>query len=1604
MKRIAEAGKWIGLVALMCAIGAPVAVMSQERGKAPSTDARHALVEKARALESRGRPDMAIQLWQQILLADPNNVEALEGLAKSYKLIGQNDKANATLEQLRKVDPKNANIAKIAGLSSTSTQSDQLRHAGELAKQGRSEDAMAVYHALYGERPPDGDIALAYYETLFGTANGKSAAIQAMRALANRNPGDGRYAVELGKMLTYDAKTRAEGVRLLEQHGKDEDAQAALRQALIWEADNPASAAQLRQFLKEHPQDTEIAGHLKENEAKLARMNAGIARTAAEKAAFAALNGNNLELAESRFQAILAAEPSNGRACAGMGFLRMRQNNFAGAVSYLTQAQEAGFKDASVEKALETARFWFTMNQATEAMNANQPEVAMSRFKAALEMRPDSGEALSGVAGLLMRQRKYTDAAAVYEQLRTARPSQSDAWRGAFLAYANDHQVDNALAISASMKEPMRAELLMDPEYVRALAAMQKAAHQTEEARRTLDLALALPFPGDGAHLSAEKLLQYAGILMDAGRYAQAAQLFKRVLDADPNSIPAWTGVVSAHHELGRDAVAIDDVEAMPPAAYEAALMDSGFLSLLGAIYAHANEWEVAQGLLERAIKQQQAAHVEPSAALQLQLANVYLQRNLAEQAYAIYRAVLSAHADNEDAWKGLINALQSSQRSAEALHELAEIPPETRRKMEADVEFLQAESSIYVANNDLPSAVERMGRVQAHYRATHAEMPASVAIQNAWMLYNTRKDRALYPALMALGARADLTDADRATVQTIWADWSVRRANTAMESGYRDRAITLLEAAANAFPDNLDVRKSVAAGYAQVGRARDAVILFKSVPMQDASATDYQSAVSAALAANNKPLAEQWLRQALDRYPRDARILQLAAHYEEARRDRQRAADYYRASLEAMPPTTPVERLAHTLAYPEQDARAHKATTPAELQQLLNPEYEPFPKTAKLPLLPAYGADPYTAAPVVLSAPQAPAQMPEPLAHQARTQTPSAPQEEAPLASNTTISAGGLRLSEQPANPAPAAEDSGMQMRLAQYTPSAQDAASSAYSAPKPSPAKVQESTKPADGAPSATGKPKAPAAKKNKKTESKPAAAKEEKILPLGQTTPEAAPTATPARVAVAPTPTVAAPASLASVPVEAAPEPVATTEGLSDKELQDRNLPPLRGPWVRVQRERQQLTPRDEAELALKTIESGYSGWLGASGVLNYRTGDLGYDHLAALESPFEVSMPLGTAARLTIIGKPVFLDSGAADGNSVITVEEKTTTGSAQVTIAQPIGTLCGPTGVTTTGTTSSTTTMNCGYATAPAQQNSVGIGGEVQLAFKDFAIAGGYTPYGFLVNTFTGRMQLRPAGGPFTFQFSRDPVKDTQLSYAGLRDPAGSNLSTQGQIWGGVTATGGDIQYTRGDAQSGFYLGGGGQYLAGYKVETNTRVHGTGGAYWRAVTSPEYGNLSVGANFFGMHYTHNEDAFTHGMGGYFSPQAYFLANAPITWNGHYRTQFHYNIMGSLGVQAFQTNEAALWPLAQDKALQTAMANASLPAKTSVGPNYDLRTQLAYQVGPHWFIGGFMNANNSRNYASVNAGFAIHYMWRVQPASEEKPTGLLPLEGLRPFIVP
>ncbi len=156
----------VSVIAVCLAIMLQCGLAQKSVAPADAEHTRQVLIANARALEARGRPDMAIQLWQQILLSDPNNTQALAGLARDYKLSGSVKESDQTLNKLRAINPNDPAIAEIEALPTTHAQNDLLRQAGDLARQGKNDEAMNVYRQLYGDHPPDGDIALAYYETM----------------------------------------------------------------------------------------------------------------------------------------------------------------------------------------------------------------------------------------------------------------------------------------------------------------------------------------------------------------------------------------------------------------------------------------------------------------------------------------------------------------------------------------------------------------------------------------------------------------------------------------------------------------------------------------------------------------------------------------------------------------------------------------------------------------------------------------------------------------------------------------------------------------------------------------------------------------------------------------------------------------------------------------------------------------------------------------------------------------------------------------------------------------------------------------------------------------------------------------------------------------------------------------------------------------------------------------------------------------------------------------------------------------------------------------------------------------------------------------------
>ncbi len=1735
--------------------------------------ATQALLDKAHTLEAKGRMDMAAQTWQQVLLADPNNTEALGGLARSAKLSGNQALANTYLQRLRAISPNDPGIARAENMMAQSAQLSQLQQAGKLASQGNYAQAMVVYRQVFGSQPPAGEWSLAYYETEAATEDGRPHAVAGLRALVDKYPQDSRYQIALGRILTYNPKTRAEGRKYLERHPNSPEAVDALKKSLVWDSRNPATSSDIRAYLQKH-KDPQLQDSLKATEAEArasgatrktrgAAQNASAtdageaniatmqqrADTAELRNAYAALNAKRLDDAETRFKAILAKEPKNARALAGIGYVRMNQQNFGGAISFLEQAKADGANDPGLDKNLETSRFFFVLSEGGIALNENDLANAEKKYRQALVMRPNSPEALQGLGGTLMKAGQPQAALPYMQQFLKLKPSAA-AWRGVFTAQFQAGNASAALETEKQIPAAIRAQLLRDPDYLRTLASAYSAVGRDADAQRVLRSALDLPFPADAKGMKAETQLQYASLLLQANRVDQASALYRQVLATDPNNVLAWQGLVNAEHTMQSDQLALQTIESMPPAVYDQALRDSGFLITAAAVYQGNNKYDLAQSLLERAIAARNTSGQVVPVPLQVQLAGLYLQRNDAAHAFPIYQRILKENPDRIDAWRGLLNALHIAGRDQEALAEIQQIPPAVRRQLENNVDYLQTVGQIYNGLGQPRQALVYLNRVQQHYATQHTRPPADVDVQNAWLLYNGMNDAGLYRQLLTLGSRTDLSDDQRRTVQTIWTQWAVRRANQASAANNPRRALAILNAAAESFPDNPAVIKALAGGYVRAGLPKQAILIFKAQDMSSASASDYKAAVGAALAGNDQKDAETWLRYALDKYPKDGEILGLAAKFEQARGDSGRAADYYKAALAALPPPDPGTELAYMLHQPMPlNPRALPSAQAQGLAALLAPgtdaSGQPLRDESVRPYLPSYG-DGYGTPPVQVdggSGYVVPQYMSNPSAGGSRLRdyAPAQRMYDSPAGGYQPPSSlyPGMSESDVPADANPsqdgaqylaeqqeqvqranqvasAAGASALQGAAADdlYAGGAREGAQTGafngevfgpyvpYVAPtlegksavsyqasnvevpsttiitefptgdgKAAPVRNARNTKghatihhkqdaaaeaaeirrrqsdPNSGTTTGVSHPDeladlssgqnvqytggmAPAPGQTSRPSSTSPGAQQTSNGTGGMNLPQSAgqpngdsmgqqypqpirrvngPATTASRrrrtsrtaTAVAGFGPGSAPIFYPSVPTGLSTQPYPDLPPYSfgnegpptDDQLVARNVPPLRSRYSIIDLNREAdggppLTERQRTELDLATLESSYSGWVGGSAIVRVRSGQPGIDRLQDYEVPFEASVVVGKTARFTVVPRAVFLTSGTIDNTRY------------------------------TGGFVPYLGTLPANAVNTPSSQFASGVGGEIQMVTQNLGLSVGYTPYEFLVNNVTARLRYRPAGGPFTLFGERDSVRDTQLSYAGLRDPGSVSLSNSGNIWGGVVSTGGGVRFDHGNERAGFYIGGSGAVLTGYHTLDNSKVEGLGGAYFRIKQFPGYGTLNIGANLFAEHYAHNERALTYGNGGYFSPEVYFLGSVPVTFNGYYKSDWHYVITAGIGVQTFQEDTAIFYPLLVDAPLQNAAfagctipqiaghncPTAQLPVNSNTGANFGIEAEGSYRITEHWYAGAALAANNTNNYNVVQPTVFLRYLFRPQYATEEYPTGLFPVQGFRPLRVP
>jgi thioredoxin-like negative regulator of GroEL len=211
--------------------------------------------------------------------------------------------------------------------------------------------------------------------------------------------------------------------------------------------------------------------------------------------------------------------------------------------------------------------------------------------------------------------------------------------------------------------------------------------------------------------------------------------------------------------------------------------------------------------------------------------------------------------------------------------------------------------------------------------------------------------------------------------------------------------------------------------------------------------------------------------------------------------------------------------------------------------------------------------------------------------------------------------------------------------------------------------------------------------------------------------------------------------------------------------------------------------------------------------------------------------------------------------------------------------------------------------------------------------------------------------------------ARRPVTETLLAYAGTRDPRG------GPSWGQVSRTGGHAGLTLTRSDAGAYAQLAAASYDGHNVRGNASVQLDVGGFARLLTHGQ-NQLTGGLNLDVQAYRHNEDAFTFGHGGYFSPQSFVAVSLPLRFTTK-AGRWHVDARVSPGYQSYREGDTAVFPTAG--ALQAALppGEAVFAGSHSKGFGGSAQAVVEYALGRGVTLGAEAGADTFGAYRETHA---------------------------------
>lgn len=504
------------------------------------TDAVSALVEQGNYWLEQNDAQRAAEAWNKLLLLNPDNPQALYGLARAALANKNTQQASTYLQKLRQTHPGNALIARLEQELTLASDSNRaiLDQARDLAAGNDLDTALEKYREVLKDQTPSGTLGREYYTFLGYTPGNVQEAIAGLQRLLKESPNDVQLQLALARHLARPESTRLQGItelaRLAARPDIGPEATKSWRDALTWlgTTPGPKDLPYLENYLKVHPNDEAIRSQYERGSKALADSRAAAARAAQPKPADPLRQQTDQAMrvleqdparALAEFQAVLAKRPNDSEALGGIGVLLMKQGRWAEAQNYLQRARKG---NAAWQPSLNTASFWVHIQQADTLKNDRKFSEARKHLEQARRLDPKNTIVSAKLADLLLAEGKYPQAEQAYKAILKNNPR--------------------------------------DPNALRGLAEAAQISGNMEQARQLLEDALRND-PGNPW-----VRLQLAQVYQSTGYPTEARSLVEGLLLTEPNNPDALYAYAVIANQNGQTLVARQALERIPPGARSA--------------------------------------------------------------------------------------------------------------------------------------------------------------------------------------------------------------------------------------------------------------------------------------------------------------------------------------------------------------------------------------------------------------------------------------------------------------------------------------------------------------------------------------------------------------------------------------------------------------------------------------------------------------------------------------------------------------------------------------------------------------------------------------------------------------------------------------------------------------------------------------------------------------------------------------------------------------------------------------------------------------------------------------------------------------------------